>query len=162
MTKFALEAYTDTLHQELEGYGVHVCIVQPGGIITEVGANAMPGMITRFQRAEAPFDQEAKQVLDGFNQRLEPDGDGPESATHRKPSSPEVVSVAVYDALFSKNPKMRYLVGTQWEGDRVINALIAKLLDENDNPQHNYSRAELVAILDRHLKERKNHPSNSV
>ncbi len=78
MTKFALEAYTDALHQELEGYGVHVCIVQPGGIITEVGANAMPGIITRFQRAEAPFDQEAKQILDGFNQPLEPDGDGPE------------------------------------------------------------------------------------
>ncbi len=77
------------------------------------------------------------------------------SATNRKPSSPEVVSVAVYDALFSKNPKMRYLVGTQWEGDRVINALIAKLLDENDNPQHNYSRDDLIARLDALIEQRK-------
>ena len=36
----------------------------------------------------------------------------------------------------------------------VINALIAKLLDENDNPQHNYSREELIALLDQHLAQR--------
>ena len=40
------------------------------------------------------------------------------------------------------------------EGNRVINALLAKLLDENDNPQHNYSREELIALLDKHLEER--------
>jgi len=32
--------------------------------------------------------------------------------------------------------------------------LIEKLLDENDNPKHGYSRDELVAFLDRHLAAR--------
>ena len=159
MTKFALEAYTEALHQELISYGVHVSIVQPGGIISDVGANAMPGILTRFQRAESPFDDEARQVLEGFNrlpqQREETSLDEPESETNRKPSSPEIVSTAVYDALFSENPKMRYLVGTQWEGDRVINGLIAKLLDENDNPRHNYSRDDLIARLDEQLEIRR-------
>jgi hypothetical protein len=94
-------------------------------------------------------------VLEAFNQPGEPDKDEEESATNRKPSSPEIVSKAVYHALFAERPKKRYLVGTKWEGDRVIHALIEKLLDENDNPQHHYTRDELVALLDQHLNNRR-------
>lgn len=155
MTKHALEAYTVSLNLELEPYGVWVSIVQPGGIVSNAGSNSLPGTIARFQRAAPPFKQEAEQVLATFNQPSQPDN-GEESETNRKPSSPEIVSIAVCDALFSKKPKLRYLVGTKWEGDRVINALIDKLLDENDNPQHNYSRDELVALLDRHISQRRN------
>ena len=153
MTKHALEAYTVSLNQELEPYGMWVSIVQPGGIVSNMGSNSMPGTVARFQRAAPPFKEEAEQVLASFNQPSPPD-DEEESETNRKPSSPEIVSMAVYDALFSQRPKLRYLVGTKWEGDRVINALIDKLLDENDNPQHNYSRDELVALLDRHISQR--------
>jgi short-subunit dehydrogenase len=155
MTKHALEAYTVCLNQELEPYGIRVSIVQPGGIVSNMGSNSMPGTVARFQRAAPPFKEEAEQVLASFNQPSPPN-DEEESETNRKPSSPEIVSMAVYDALFSERPKLRYLVGTKWEGDRVINALIDKLLDENDNPQHNYSRDELVALLDRYISQRSN------
>lgn len=57
--------------------------------------------------------------------------------------------------LLSEKPKLRYLVETQWEGDRVLHALVEKLLDENDNPQHNYSREQLVELLDRKIEERR-------
>ena len=153
MTKHALEAYTVSLNEELRSYGVWVSIVQPGGIVSNVGANSIGGTTARFRRATAPFKEEAEQVLAGFD-RPTPSEDEEESETNRKPSSPEIVSVVVYDALFSQSPKLRYLVGTKWEGDRVINALISKLLDENDNPRHNYSREELVALLDRHISQR--------
>jgi short-subunit dehydrogenase len=157
MTKHALEAYTEALHQELEPYGVSVSIVQPGGVISNIGDNSMPGILARFERATPPFDAEAQQVLNHFqNPPDEPAPDAPESESNRKPSSPEIVSLAVYDALFSKNPKRHYLVGTKWEGDRVINGLITKLLEENDNPQHNYSRDELISLLDKHIESRNN------
>jgi hypothetical protein len=45
-------------------------------------------------------------------------------------------------------------VGTKWEGDRGINALLERLLDANDSPEHNYSRDELIALLDKHLQAR--------
>jgi hypothetical protein len=61
---------------------------------------------------------------------------------------------AVYHALFAEKPRLRYLVGTKWEGDRVINALIERLLDATDSPEHNYSRDELIALLDKHLQAR--------
>jgi NAD(P)-dependent dehydrogenase (short-subunit alcohol dehydrogenase family) len=172
MTKHALESYTETLRVELEPYGVLASIVQPGGVATNIGAASQAGTIARFQRAQPPFREEAEQIL-GF---LTAPAPGPsagaqapsapeemaaaseaaeaESESNRKPSSPVIVAEAVYDALFSPTPKLRYLVGTKWEGDRVINALIAKLLDENDNPKHDYSREQLVALLDRHIAER--------
>ncbi len=154
MTKFALEAYTETLDAELAPYGVRVSVVQPGGIITDVGRNSMFSTLSHFRRATPPFVEEARQALANLQTPPSP-SDGPESETHRKPSPPEIVVDAVVDALFADEPKLRYLVGTRWEGDRVIDALIEKLLDENDNPQHNYTRDELVGLLDRHIAERK-------
>lgn len=154
MTKHALEAYTAILHDELEPYGVHVSVVQPGGIVSDIGDNMMAGTIAHFQRAQPPFKEEADMVLQSFSEASEPNPNEPESATNRIPSSPEIVWEAVQDALFADKPKMRYLVGTRWEGNRVLNALIAKLLDENDNPKHNYSREELIELLDQHLAKR--------
>lgn len=157
MTKHALEAYTVALDQELEPYGVRVSIVQPGGIISNIGDNSFPGTVAHFQNAREPFKTEADLVLAGFSQQQEDNEfreDEPESATNRKPSSPLIVSEAVYDALFSPRPKLRYLVGTKWEGDRVIHALIEKLLDENDNLMHNYSYQEMCTYLEQHIAAR--------
>ena len=154
MTKHALEAYTECLSLELGPYGMCASVVQPGGIITNIGANSFPGTLERFQRAKPPFKDEAEQVLASFNQPDEPAPDAPESANNRKPSPPAIVTAAVVEALFSEKPRLRYLVGTHWEGNRVIHALLDKLLDENDNPQHNYSRDELVRLLEEHLERR--------
>jgi hypothetical protein len=121
-----------------------------------MGRNAFPGMLARFERAEPPFRDEAQAVLESFNQPPEPaPAEGAqESEQNRKPSPPAIVTQAVLDALFSPAPKLRYLVGTKWEGERVLNALLEKLLDENDNPLHGYSRDQLVAMLDQHLESR--------
>ncbi len=160
MTKHAIESYTETLRVELEPYGVLASVVQPGGVATNIGAASQAGTVARFQRAQAPFREEAEQIL-GFLTAPPPPEDVPaadeaaESESNRKPSPPVIVAEAVYDALFSPTPKLRYLVGTKWEGDRVLNALLAKLVDENDNPKHNYSREQLVALLDQHIAERK-------
>jgi NAD(P)-dependent dehydrogenase (short-subunit alcohol dehydrogenase family) len=156
MTKHALEAYTLCLHLELEPYGVWASIIQPGGVISRVGENSWRGTLERFKRAQPPFNKEAQAVLQNFEQPVEIDENAPESKTNRKPSSPKIVSDAVCQALFSRVHKLRYLVGTKWEGDRVIHALIDKLLDENDNPQHNYARDDLVNLIDQHIEARQN------
>ena len=157
MTKHALEAYTVALHEELRPYHVHVSIVQPGGIVSNIGANSMPDTLARFRRAQPPFAEEAQQIIAAFENPAPPPEAAeaaPESESNRKPSSPEIVATAVYHALFAEKPRLRYLVGTKWEGDRVINALIEKLLDANDSPEHNHSREALVALLDNHLQAR--------
>jgi NAD(P)-dependent dehydrogenase (short-subunit alcohol dehydrogenase family) len=169
MTKHALEAYSVALRDELADYGVQVSIIQPGGVATNIGENAFAGMVRRFERAQPPFKAEADAVLASFNappvstssttevsasSTTTPKNDE-ESETNRKPSPPEVVSRASMNALFAAKPKFRSLVGTQWEGDRVIHALLEKLLDENDNPMHNYSQAELAELLAQKMAARK-------
>ncbi len=154
MTKHALEAYTVAMREELEPYGIHVSIVQPGGVVSNIGPNSMPGIVERLKRARPPFKAEADEILASFENPPPPEAaDALESATNRKPSDPSIVSDAVFHALFSDYPQDSYLVGTKWEGDRVINALFEKLLQANANPRHNYSRDELIALLDKHLKE---------
>jgi hypothetical protein len=117
----------------------------------------MPDMIARLRRAQPPFAEEAQQIIAAFENPAPPPEaaeEAPESENNRKPSSPEIVATAVYHALFAQKPRLRFLVGTIWEGDRVINTLIEKLLDANDSPEHNYSRDELIALLDKHLQAR--------
>ncbi len=159
MTKHALESYTETLRIELEPYGVFASIVQPGGVATNIGAALRDGTVGRFQRAQPPFREEAEQILGFLTAPPAEEAGGSaaaagESESNRKPSPPVIVAEVVYDALFAPTPKLRYLVGTKWEGDRVLSALMSKLLDENDNPKHGYSRDDLVALLDQHIAER--------
>jgi NAD(P)-dependent dehydrogenase (short-subunit alcohol dehydrogenase family) len=148
MTKHALEAFTATLAEELGPYGVRASIVQPGGVVSAIGENSFEGTMNRFRRAAPPFTDEARAVIESMQQEApEPSVGEPESETNRRPSPPEIVAVAVLDALFSENPRLRYLVGTRWEGNRVIDAFIERLLDANDCPALRYSVDGLVAML---------------
>ena len=159
MTKHALEALNVALGDELAPHGVPVSIVQPGGVVSAIGENAMPGILERFRRAGPPFEEEARAVLASIAEE-EPAAseDEPESATNRKPSSPEIVAVAVLDALFASEPRARYLVGTRWEGGRVLRALLDRLLDANDCPTLRYSEDELIAMLRERAASRETTP----
>jgi NAD(P)-dependent dehydrogenase (short-subunit alcohol dehydrogenase family) len=154
MTKHALEAYTESLAAELEPHGVGVSIVEPGGIVSEIGAKSDAANRARLGRAPAPFREEARALLESLDQDDAFDENEPESAANRRPSSPDIVVEAVEDALFSLHPRRRYLVGTRWEGNRVVHALLERLLDANESPRHRYSREELIALLDEHLEDR--------
>ncbi|MCE7733720.1 MAG: SDR family NAD(P)-dependent oxidoreductase [Candidatus Heimdallarchaeota archaeon] len=153
MTKHALEAYTDSLDDELQPYGMKVSVVQPGGIVSKIGENSMEEMISRFKRANDPFTDEANSVIQSLTNPPPVDENIEEEEENRKISDPSIVSEAVVDALFSETPRQRYLVGTKWEGERVLNRLFRKIVEENDNPVHNYSRDKLVEMLDHHIKD---------
>ena len=158
MTKHALEAYTESLAAELRPHGVGVSIVQPGGIVSRIDVKSEASTIRRLKSAQPPFQKEAREFLELLGKPESFDETVPESEANRKPSSAAIVADAVEDALFSETPRLRYLVGTRWEGDRVIHALVGKLLDANESPVHGYSRVELIKILDQHLGERRSGP----
>jgi NAD(P)-dependent dehydrogenase (short-subunit alcohol dehydrogenase family) len=159
MTKHALEAFTVALDEELAPYGVRVSIVQPGGVSTPMGANALPSMLGRFRRARPPFDREAEEIVTALTAPPDPEAEArgeaeAESEANRKPSSPEVVVVAVIDALFSPSPRLRYMVGTRWEGERMIRTLLDRLLDANECPALGDPVEKLVAQLRAHAEAR--------
>lgn len=151
MTKHALEAFVTALDLEIRPHGARAAIIQPGGVVTAIFETAREADRRRFVRAPAPFEREAAAVLAGFDDDAGFDPSRPESAGNRNPSPPEDVADAIQQVLDAPDPPLRTLVGTRWEGNRVLDALMQRIAEANDCPSLNYTRAELLERLDRFL-----------
>lgn len=154
MSKHALEAYAHCLRQELAPHGVAVSIVQPGAVATDIGANGQEGNLARLRSTPEPFTALAQAALKGLQNPQPPRPDEPESAHNRRPAAPAVVAARVLQALQMPEPPLRHLVGTRWEGDRVIDALIDRLLDAAASPSHEMGAAELAGRIEARRHER--------
>jgi len=100
-SKFALEGLTDTLRLELHGTGVHVCLIEPGPILSEFRNNGLRVFEENINRDSSRHREEyLKQV-----QRLRKEG--PASSFTL---GPEAVFQRVLHALESPHPKIRYYV----------------------------------------------------
>jgi len=110
MSKFALEAMTDSLRVEVEPWGIRVAIVEPGTIKTPIWTR---------ERPEPPAE-----ALSLYGARL---------AAFRKlavargtaGAPPEAVAEAVEHALTAEKPRTRYLVGR----DAKLRARVERLPD---------------------------------
>jgi NAD(P)-dependent dehydrogenase (short-subunit alcohol dehydrogenase family) len=88
MSKFALEAFTDCLRQELAAWGMHVSSVQPGFIATAM----LEKILELYGEAYRAFKAFEKQNVEGA-------------------VSCDVVSGAIFHALTARRPRTRYQVG---------------------------------------------------
>ncbi len=104
MTKFALEAFTDCLRQELADWGMHVAAVEPGAIKTPMwdkGRTDQRDWADRASKEQLDLYGEGYQAFRKFNER---------NAAGAVPC--DAVSKAIFHALTAKTPRTRYLVGT--------------------------------------------------
>ncbi len=102
-SKFALEAYTDTLRQELNGSGIHVSLIEPGPIDTRFTENAL----ANFDRwiGDAGLNASVhKATYKKRRRRMESGEPGP----FKLP--PEAVVKRLVHAIEAKRPKARYHV----------------------------------------------------
>jgi NAD(P)-dependent dehydrogenase (short-subunit alcohol dehydrogenase family) len=68
-SKAAVKLLTEGLHSELAGTGVHVTVVFPGAVATNITANSgvsVPGMGEAAARRVYPADRAARDILDGM------------------------------------------------------------------------------------------------
>ncbi|HEX7881028.1 MAG TPA: SDR family oxidoreductase [Candidatus Eisenbacteria bacterium] len=145
MTKHAMEAFTKALDDEIRPHGARALIVQPGAVSTAIGDNSETGDRERFRSAPPPFDVDAAAILKGFDEPSVFDPTQPESAGNRRHSPPDDVARVVESLLTDPDPPLRSLVGTRWEGNRVITTLIDRLVEANACPSLGYSADELAA-----------------
>jgi short-subunit dehydrogenase len=99
-TKSAIEGYSEALRLELEPFGIHVSVIEPGFIRT--------GLADHSPRASAPvaaYDPWRESVAKSIEHQIETS------------PPPSVVANAVLDALRSPNPHFRYPCG---DAGRVI------------------------------------------
>jgi NAD(P)-dependent dehydrogenase (short-subunit alcohol dehydrogenase family) len=99
MSKFALEAFADSLRVEVAPWGVQVAIVEPGTIAT--------AMWTKPQRALDEFPAEAAALYGERIERFRRLA----AARSAKGVPAEEVAKAVEHALTSPKPRARYIVG---------------------------------------------------
>lgn len=122
-TKFALEALSDALRLEVAPFGIHVVVIEPGGIATEWGGIAADNLAAVSKGS--PYERQADAVA----------GSLLSEASQRRNSPPSVVADAIGKAVTAKRPRTRYAVGFAAKPliaarrllpDRVFDALITR------------------------------------
>ncbi len=125
MSKHAMEAFTDSLAQQLAPQGVQVSIVEPGNYDSDIGKSAT-------QRTGTPSR---------FTDRS-------------KYKEPDEVAAAVEHALFDATPKRRYMVvPNQQEAEWTIQKQVQQLVQLNEGQPYTYDRDALIRMLDAALAQ---------
>lgn len=117
-SKIAFEAINDCLRRELHPFGIHVSIVEPGGIATPANVK-MRDSVTKFLSDLEPIGHERYgEAMEDFSKWA--------FTMHQHNLSPEKVARTVMKALQVRRPKTRYRLG--W--DSKVSAILMKLLPD--------------------------------
>jgi NAD(P)-dependent dehydrogenase (short-subunit alcohol dehydrogenase family) len=103
-SKHAVEALSDALRFEVQGFGIDVVVIQPGLIRTGFADAAVGTIADRSEDPEGPYD--------GFNQGVAAATAGAyrNAIARTLGGGPEVVARAIERALAAKRPRTRYRV----------------------------------------------------
>jgi NAD(P)-dependent dehydrogenase (short-subunit alcohol dehydrogenase family) len=96
-TKFALEGFSESMRYELKEWGINIVIIEPGAIKTKVFENVKTGDVR--SSSESPYADLIERASKGFGKMMD------------NSSSPKLVAEAILNAITSKEPEIRYVVG---------------------------------------------------
>lgn len=128
-SKFALEAISDALRQELAPHGVQVVVVEPGGMRTEMGARGTAAATAQLDRMTPDQRRRYDSTMAAFL--------GYAAALDRDGLDPEVAARTVLTAVTAARPRTRYTIGREAAllsrlvrvvPDRVLDRMIARTL----------------------------------
>jgi NAD(P)-dependent dehydrogenase (short-subunit alcohol dehydrogenase family) len=141
MTKFAMEAYAETLAIELAPVGVLSGIIDPGSFKSHAREKVVIQQLTGVHDLNQPLTEEQKKVLDGVR----------EAEAKRK--EPTDVAEQVYRFLTSDKPYVHYMgAPDQTTVDRVIQVMMDRTMELNvSQPAYTLSRDKIVAMIDDYL-----------
>jgi NAD(P)-dependent dehydrogenase (short-subunit alcohol dehydrogenase family) len=137
-SKFALEGLAESLRYEVQNFGIHVILIEPGVIKTNFVNNMKIGNeIMALQNRDdnkkttdddSPYAEITNKRISAFKPRFE------------KGSSPKIVAEKVLEAAISDNPKARYLVGED----------ALKMMERRNNiSDEEFSRLVMDSVLGR-------------
>ena len=101
-SKFALEGLSESMRYELKEFGINIVIIEPGVIKTNFLEN-LKTADTR-SRPESPYADLIERVSKGFGKMMD-----------NSSSPPKLVAEAILNAITSKEPEIRYVVGEDAE-----------------------------------------------
>lgn len=141
MSKHAMEAFVDSLADEMRRFDVQVSIIEPGTYTSNISQSIYARMDARgWGYEESLFKEEIDSNLKWVKDVLATSGD------------PAEVAETAYLALFEEHPKRRYMiVPDQRQAEVTIRKIIEETVQMNERQKFTYSRDELVAMLDEAL-----------
>lgn len=127
--KFALEAVSDALRREVAGFGVHVVVVQPGAVVTEMSGRG----IAAANQLAAAMNADQHRRYDALIGAITA-----QAATFAKDGVPaDKAAQIIADAITAKRPRTRYTIGKDAAAlvrlarllpDRLMDTLVARTL----------------------------------
>ncbi|BAL81562.1 SDR family oxidoreductase [Caldisericum exile] len=110
-SKFAIEGFSQALRMEVEQFGIHVVVVEPGDFKT-----GFTGRREKYTKENSPYYEKFFKAIS----RMEKD--------ETEGSDPKIVAELIYKIITSKNPQNKYVVGPFFEKLFVI---LKKILPES-------------------------------
>jgi NAD(P)-dependent dehydrogenase (short-subunit alcohol dehydrogenase family) len=136
MTKHALEAYTDSLAQEMALFDVEVSAINPGNYKSEIGIKESAVL------AKKPWAQPGSPYAEKFASHVEYLSD------RSMYKEPDEVTGAIMQALFDESPKPNYLVvPNEEEAGWTIRKIIEEMAELNADQEYSYSDEELMQMV---------------
>jgi NAD(P)-dependent dehydrogenase (short-subunit alcohol dehydrogenase family) len=120
-SKFAMHGFSDSLRLEVRRQGVHVALVEPGAIATEIWRKADESFESIEGDLPAALAARYRKELDGARKASD------RAARHAIPA--EKVAGVVAHALTARRPRARYVVGADARGQALIERLPAPARD---------------------------------
>ena len=120
-SKFALEAFSDALRQELYPWNIPVVLVEPGSIQTPLwkkAKNTAAEMLNEYPAEALPLYQRAYELMQKASAEAEAEGIGVEP-----------VAVLIHRILSESKPKSRYLIGRETQFIPLLRFLPDSWLD---------------------------------
>jgi NAD(P)-dependent dehydrogenase (short-subunit alcohol dehydrogenase family) len=148
-SKHGLEGYTEILREELAMHGLSVSIIEPMAYRSKMAINAW-----ELLKDEADTKWEGSIFRDQIKQVLNWYVNTPGVLERTVYPEPTPVAEAVYDALYSENPKARYLVSDREAATEVIDSMLARLIQVNSGQTNALTDTELVARFRKALDEK--------
>ena len=108
--KHALEAASEALAQEVQGFGIRVAIVEPGVVVTPIFQKAK-----RFSNPTGPYAEHVRRLLLFYQLQM------------KVASQPADAARIIFEAATTKTPRLRWLVG---EDAKRLDAGRRRITDE--------------------------------
>ena len=139
-SKHWIEAFTDSLAEEMKEAGVAVSVVEPGNYKSNIRRSSVSRRLDKVKAAGGEVSDEMKEAYEATAER---------ELSYKEPVE---VTEAFMHALFDDKPLRRYMVVPNAEEQGwTIGTKVNELVQLNTWGPYSYSRDELVKMLDEAL-----------
>lgn len=136
MSKHALEAYTDSLAEEMALFDVEVSAINPGNYRSKIGTKEAVVLAKQpYAQPGSPYAEHIAEDIEYLSDR----------SMYKEPDD---VAAAVMHALFDESPKPNYLVvPNEDEAGWTIRKIIEEMAELNADHEYSYSDEDLIQML---------------